>query len=479
MAEQRGSSSSNAPVHERFSSRLGFILISAGCAIGLGNVWRFPYIVGQYGGAAFVVIYLLFLIILGLPVMVMEFSVGRASQQSSAKAFDTLQPNKRWHWFSWWGFIGCFVLMMFYTVVGGWMLDYIVKMLTGTFVDADSNAVVGVFASMLSNPGEMTLWTMVVVLLCYLIVRLGLQKGVERITKVMMVCLFAVMGVLAIRSVTLPGSGSGLSFYLLPDFSRLFAGDTVQAQMATFGSAVYAAMGQAFFTLSLGVSAMEIFGSYIGKDRSLSGEAARICGLDTLVAFIAGLIIFPACAAFGVDPGQGPSLVFVTLPSVFNQMPLGQAWGALFFVFMSFAALSTIIAVFENLVGWSMDKWGKSREISVRRVAIAVALLSLPCILGYNIWSGAQIPGIGDMQSIEDFVISNNMLPIGSLIYVLFCVSKRGWGWKNFITEANTGTGMKFPVHMRGWVTYGIPVLISIIFVMGYIPKIAVWLGIA
>lgn len=464
---------------ERFASRLGFILISAGCAIGLGNVWRFPYIVGQYGGAAFVLIYLLFLVILGLPVMVMEFAVGRASQKSSALAVDVLQPNKRWHWFTWWGFIGCIILMMFYTVVGGWMLDYIFKMISGSFVGADSAAVAGVFADMLANPAEMVFWTLVVVAICYAIVGLGLQKGVERITKVMMVCLLAVMGVLAIRSVTLPGAQSGLEFYLLPDFSRLFAGDNLGAQMATFGDAVHAAMGQAFFTLSLGISAMEIFGSYIGKDRSLTGEAARICGLDTLVAFIAGLIIFPACAAFAVDPGQGPSLVFVTLPGVFNQMPLGQLWGALFFVFMSFAALSTIIAVFENLVGWSMDKWGTSRKASVRRVAIAIAILSLPCVFGYNIWSGAEIPGIGDIQSLEDFVISNNMLPIGSLIYVLFCVTHGGWGWKNFITEANTGEGLKFSTKMRGWVAYGVPALIVVILVMGYVPRVAVWLGLA
>ncbi len=473
------SNSAGAPKREQFASRLGFILISAGCAIGLGNVWRFPYITGEYGGAAFVIIYLLFLVILGLPVMVMEFSVGRASQKSSALAVDVLQPSRRWHWFTWWGFIGCIVLMMFYTVVCGWMLDYIFKMATGAFNGADSAAVTGVFAEMLANPGEMIFWTLVVVALGYIIVAMGLQKGVERITKVMMVCLLLVMVLLAIRSVTLPGAGEGLAFYLLPDFSRLFAGDTLGAQMTTFADAVYAAMGQAFFTLSLGISAMEIFGSYIGKDRSLNGEAARICGLDTFVAFVAGLIIFPACAAFSVSPDQGPSLVFVTLPSVFNQMPLGQLWGALFFVFMSFAALSTIIAVFENLAGWSMDKWGHSRKYCIRRVAILIAVLSMPCVLGYNLWAGVSIPGIGDIQSLEDFVVSNNLLPIGSLIYVLFCVKKSGWGWDNFIAEANAGKGLRFPVKARGWVTYGIPALIIIILIMGYIPKFAVWLGLA
>jgi NSS family neurotransmitter:Na+ symporter len=413
-----------APADERehFGSRLGFILISAGCAIGLGNVWRFPYITGEYGGAAFVLMYLVFLVILGLPVMVMEFSVGRASQKSAALAFDKLQPSGRFHWFGWWGYIGCLVLMMFYTTVCGWMLAYIVKLGVGEFNGLDAAGIGEQFNVFLADPVQQVGWMLVACLLGFLVVSLGLQKGVERITKVMMVCLLGILVVLVFRAVTLPGAEGGLKFYLVPDFGHLFAGDTPAEQWANFGDAAYAAMGQAFFTLSLGISAMEVFGSYIGKDHSLTGEALRIMGLDTFVAIMAGLIIFPACFAFGVNPGQGPALVFVTLPSVFDQMPLGQLWGALFFVFMSFAALSTIIAVFENLVAFTIDKWGISRKRAVARTAVLVVILSLPCALGFNVWSGVTLPGIGDIQSIEDFVVSNNILPLGGLVfYVIFC----------------------------------------------------------
>ena len=464
---------------ERFASRLGFILISAGCAIGLGNVWRFPYITGQYGGAAFVLLYLLFLVILGLPVMVMEFAVGRASQKSSALAFDTLQPSRRWHWLSWWGFIGCLVLMMFYTTVGGWMLSYVVKMGTGAFNGLDAAGSAEVFGAMLANPGELIGWMLAVCVIGFLVCSMGLQKGVERITKVMMTCLLLVMVVLVVRSLTLPGAQAGIEFYLIPDFGKLFAGETTAEQWATFGNAVYAAMGQAFFTLSLGISAMEVFGSYIGRDRSLTGEAVRICGLDTGVALLAGLIIFPACFAFGVNPGEGPSLVFVTLPIVFNQMPLGQLWGALFFLFMSFAALSTIIAVFENLISFVMDKWGLERKTAVVRMAVTVVVLSLPCALGYNVLSGVSIPAIGDIQSIEDFIVSNNMLPLGSLLYLVFCISRKGWGWEKFLAEADAGQGLKFPAWSLPWLKWGIPALIIVIFVMGYAPKVALWLGLA
>lgn len=467
----------NIAQRERFGSRLGFILISAGCAIGLGNVWRFPYITGEYGGAAFVLMYLVFLVILGLPVMVMEFAVGRASQKSSAVAFDKLQPSGKWHWFSWWGYIGCMVLMMFYTTVGGWMLSFVVKMGTGAFNGLDSAGVGAVFNDMLANPTELVGWMLVVIVLGFLVCSLGLQKGVERITKVMMICLLGIMAILVVRAVTLPGGLEGLKFYLIPDFGKLFAGATTAEQWATFGDAVYAAMGQAFFTLSLGISAMEIFGSYIGKERSLTGEALRICGLDTAVALVAGLIIFPACFAFAVQPDSGPGLVFVTLPSVFNQMPMGQLWGALFFIFMSFAALSTIIAVFENLISWSMDKWGWTRKTAVARTAVIVTVLSLPCALGFNVLSGATIPAIGDIQSIEDFIVSNNLLPLGSLFYVLFCVTRKGWGWENFLAEADTGKGVKFPAWSKPWLKFGIPALIVVIFVMGYAPKVSVWLG--
>ena len=432
---------SPAAPREHFASRLGFILISAGCAIGLGNVWRFPYIAGEYGGAAFILMYLIFLIILGLPVMVMEFAVGRASQRSAAQAFDILQPSRRWHWFSWWAYIGCMLLMMFYTTVCGWMLAYMAKMATGTFDGLDPDGVAGVFGTMLANPSEMVGWMLAVVVIGFFVCSLGLQKGVERITKVMMIALLGVMALLVVRSVTLPGAAEGLEFYLVPDFGKMFAGG-----LSGFGDAVYAAMGQAFFTLSLGI-------------------------LDTAVAILAGLIIFPACFAFAVAPDQGPSLVFVTLPNVFNQMPLGQLWGTLFFVFMSFAALSTIIAVFENLITFTMEKWDLDRKRALARTAVLVTVLSLPCALGFNVLAGITIPGIGDIQSIEDFIVSNNLLPLGSLLYVVFCVSRKGWGWDNFLAEADAGTGMKFPRWARGWLTFGLPALIIIIFIMGYWDK--------
>ncbi len=455
---------------EKFASRLGFILISAGCAIGLGNVWRFPYITGKYGGAAFVIMYFVFIVILGLPVNVMEFAVGRASQKSCAKSFEILEPKgSKWHWYSWLGFGGCYLLMMFYTTVGGWMISYIIKSAQGAF---DTTAPDVVFANMLANPVEQVGWMLVTVVLGFLVCSLGLQKGVERITKVMMSCLFLIMIVLCIRSVTLDGAVEGLKFYLVPDFGKMF-----ENGWASFGEAVYAAMGQSFFTLSLGISAMAIFGSYIGKERRLLGEALNIGVLDTLVALMAGLIIFPACFAFGVNPGEGPGLVFVTLPSVFNQMWGSRLWGVLFFLFMSFAALSTVIAVFENLISFCMDKWGWERKKAVIVNGIAVAILSLPCALGFNVWSSVTLPGIGDIQTIEDFIISNNILPIGSLIYLLFCLSKRGWGWENFIAEADTGRGLKFPKWSRLYLKYVLPLLILIIFIMGYLPKFQTWLG--
>lgn len=457
-----------APAREHFASRIGFLLIAAGCAIGLGNVWRFPYIVGEYGGAAFVLLYLIFLVILGLPVMVMEFAVGRASQKSGALAYDVLEPNRRFHWFTWWGQIGCYVLLMFYTTVAGWMLAYIPKMASGELSTTDPDVIVATFSGMLADPAQLIGWMVVVVLIGFLVCRLGLQKGVERITKVMMAALFVIMIALCIRTVTLPGAGEGIAFYLIPDFGKLFAGNTPAEQWATFGQAVYAAMGQAFFSLSLGIAAMEIFGSYIGRERSLTGEAISVTALNTVVAILAGLIIFPACFAYGVTPDSGPSLVFVTLPAVFAEMPLGNVWGALFFVFMSFAALSTVIAVFENLVSWTMDKFGMWRSRTVTITAILLVLLSLPCALGFNVLSDISIPSIGDIQSIEDFVVSNNMLPLGALVFVLFCTQKFGWGWDNFLAEADQGKGVKFPSWAKPWIKYGIPVLIVAIFVMGY-----------
>ena len=450
---------------ERFSSRLGFILISAGCAVGLGNVWRFPYITGQYGGAAFVLVYLIFLVLLGLPIMVMEFAVGRASQKSAARSFHVLEPaGTKWHLQGYACMAGNYLLMMFYTTVGGWMAAYIFKTLTGEFKGLDSDGVAAVFNDMLARPGYMTFWMVLVVLLSFFICSLGLQKGVERITKAMMSCLFLILLILCIRSVTLPGASEGLRFYLIPDFTR-FTENGV-------GNTIFAAMGQAFFTLSLGIGAMAIFGSYIGKDHTLTGETINICLLDTLVAFLAGLIIFPSCFAFGVDPGQGPGLVFITLPNIFNQMVGGRIFGVLFFVFMTFAAQSTIIAVFENIISFSMDLFGTSRKKAVLINGIAIILLSLPCVFGFNIWSGFQPMGAGStIQDFEDFIVSNNLLPLGSMVYLLFCTSRYGWGWKNFLAEADTGKGVKFPAWARVYVSYILPLIVLFIFIMGYYQK--------
>lgn len=450
---------------ERFSSRLGFILISAGCAVGLGNVWRFPYITGQYGGAAFVLVYLIFLVLLGLPIMVMEFSVGRASQKSAARSFHVLEPaGTKWHLQGYACMAGNYLLMMFYTTVGGWMAAYIFKTLTGEFKGLDSDGVAAVFNDMLARPGYMTFWMVLVVLLSFFICSLGLQKGVERITKATMSCLFLILLILCIRSVTLPGASEGLRFYLIPDFTR-FTENGV-------GNTIFAAMGQAFFTLSLGIGAMAIFGSYIGKDHTLTGETINICLLDTLVAFLAGLIIFPSCFAFGVDPGQGPGLVFITLPNIFNQMVGGRIFGVLFFVFMTFAAQSTIIAVFENIISFSMDLFGTSRKKTVLINGIAIILLSLPCVFGFNIWSGFQPMGAGStIQDLEDFIVSNNLLPLGSMVYLLFCTSRYGWGWKNFLAEADTGKGVKFPAWARVYVSYILPLIVLFIFIMGYYQK--------
>lgn len=452
---------------ERFSSRLGFILISAGCAVGLGNVWRFPYITGKYGGAAFVLIYLLFLIILGLPIMVMEFSVGRASQKSAARSFHILEPKgSKWHFQSYACMAGNYLLMMFYTTVGGWMAAYIFKMLTREFDGLDANGVNQVFSDMLARPGYMTFWMILIVLTSFFVCSLGLQKGVERITKFMMSCLFLILIILCVRSVTLPGASEGLRFYLIPDFSKMMENG--------IGEVIFAAMGQAFFTLSLGIGAMAIFGSYIGKDRSLTGETLNICVLDTTVAFLAGLIIFPSCFAFGVDPGEGPGLVFVTLPNVFNKMTGGWIFGTLFFVFMTFAAQSTIIAVFENIISFSMDLFGTSRAKAVLVNGILIILLSLPCVLGFNLWSGIQPIGAGStIQDLEDFIVSNNLLPLGSMVYLLFCTSRYGWGWDKFTKEADTGIGIKFP-HTRWvriYVSYILPLIVLFVFFMGYYQK--------
>ncbi len=449
---------------EKFSSRLGFILISAGCAIGLGNVWRFPYIVGKYGGASFVLIYLLFLAILGLPIMVMEFSVGRASQCSAALSFDRLEPKgTKWHWYKWGAMAGNYLLMMFYTTVAGWMVNYFFKMLRGNFVGLDANGVSGVWGEMLSHPASMAFFMILSVLICFGIVGLGLQKGVEKITKVMMVALLVLMLILAVRAVTLPGAMAGLKFYLYPDFHK----------MAEYGvgEVIFAAMGQAFFTLSLGIGALAIFGSYIGKERSLTGEAVFVTALDTFVALLAGLIIFPSCFAYGVNPGEGSSLLFLTLPNVFNEMAGGQLWGALFFLFMVFASFSTVIAVFENIVCFAIDLTGCSRKKAVLVNLVVIILLSMPCILGFNVWS--SFAPLGSILDLEDFIVSNNLLPLGSLVYLLFCTSRYGWGWKNFTAEADTGNGLKFPKWARFYLSFLLPLVVLFIFVQGYIAKFA------
>ena len=450
---------------EKFSSRLGFILISAGCAIGLGNVWRFPYIVGQYGGAAFVLIYAVFLVLLGLPIIVMEFAVGRASQKSAALSFDVLEPKgSKWHFEKWFAMAGNYILMMFYTTVAGWLFLYFVKMAAGDFAGLDADGVAGEFNAMLSNPslriGFMVLCFVVVFSVC----AMGLQGVVEKVTKLMMVSLLVLMVVLAINSVRMEGSRPGLEFYLKPDFNKI--------KETGIGEVVFAALGQSFFTLSIGIGALAIFGSYIGKERRLTGEAINVTILDTFVAFMAGLIIFPACFAYNIEPGQGPSLIFITLPNVFNNMPGGRFWGTLFFLFMSFAAASTVIAVFQNIVSFATDLTGCSVKKAVVVNMIAVTLLSLPCVLGFNVWSNVTPFGPGStILDLEDFIVSNNLLPLGSLVYLLFCTSRYGWGFKNFLGEANEGKGIKFPVWARVYVSYIIPVVVLYIFVQGYWSK--------
>ena len=450
---------------EKFGSRLGFILISAGCAIGQGNVWRFPYITGKYGGAAFVLIYLVFLVLLGLPIMVMEFAVGRASQASVAMSFDRLEPlGTKWHWYKWFGMAGNYLLMMFYTTIGGWILLYVFKMAGGEFEGKNADEIAGVFGNLMEKPGLMTICMIVVVAVCFGIVCMGLQKGVEKITKKMMILLLALMVILAIRSATLPGAGEGIRFYLLPDFKK--------AAESGMKEVIFAAMGQSFFTLSLGIGAIAIFGSYIDKKRRLTGEAVCVTVLDTCVALIAGMIIFPASFAFGIQPDSGPSLIFITLPNIFNSMSGGRIWGTLFFLCMLFAAASTIIAVFENIIAFAMDLTNCSRAKAVVVNLIAIVILSLPCVLGFNVLSGFQPLGAGsNVLDLEDFIVSNNLLPLGSLVYLLFCTSRYGWGWKKFCEEANAGEGIKFPKWTRIYVSYILPLIVLFIFVQGYWSK--------
>lgn len=452
---------------EKFSSRLGFILISAGCAIGLGNVYRFPIITGAYGGALFVLIYIAFLLLLGLPIMTMELAVGRGSQRSIASSFDALEkPGQKWHWFKYFGMAGNYLLMMFYTTISGWMLIYFVKYLNGSILQfKTAEQLGGVFGSVVADPVTLIIAAAVVIVSCFAICSLGLQKGVEKITKVMMIALLVLMVGLAVYSCTLSNAGKGLKFYLIPT--------TEGIQQHGIWTVISAAMGQSFFTLSIGIGSIAIFGSYIGKDRSLPGEALTILSLDTFVALMSGLIIFPACFTYngGVTADAstvGASFLFTTLSSIFNAMPAGRIVGILFFVFMAFAALSTVIAVFENIVSF----WLELTKMSRRKIAIIniilMMVLSLPCIFGFNLWESVTIFGKGIMD-LEDFTVSNVLLPLGSLVYVLFCTTRYGWGWNKYFDEVNTGKGMKLPKWLKPYLSYVLPVIIIVVFIMSVI----------
>ncbi len=456
---------SNSNEREQLASRLGFLLISAGCAIGLGNVWRFPFITGKYGGAAFVLIYLVFLVILGLPVMITEFAIGRAGRKNIAGALLALEPEgSKWHLYGKLAILGNVILMMFYTTVAGWMLAYFFYMVKGDLSGLTPDQVGGFFGGMLGSPGTLVFWMLLTVVLGFFICSLGLQKGVEKVTKIMMSALFVILIILVFRAVSLPGAGKGVSFYLKPDFGKVVENGLWET--------IYAAMGQAFFTLSLGIGSMAIFGSYIGRERSLTGESINIMVLDTLVALLAGMIIFPACFAFGQDPGAGPGLIFVTIPNIFNNMAAGRLWGSLFFLFLSFAAMSTVIAVFENIMAYAIDEWGWTRKKSAAVGGVAMFLLSLPCAFGFNIWSSFQPLGEGSaVIDLWDFIVSMNLLPVGSLIFVVFCSYKIGWGWDNFIKEADAGEGIKYPQWIKPYVKYVIPAIMIIVFIQGYIDK--------
>jgi neurotransmitter:Na+ symporter, NSS family len=449
------------PQREQLATRLGFLLVAAGCAVGIGNIWRFGYITGQYGGAAFVVIYLIFLAILGFPVMTMEFAIGRAAQKNLAGAMTSLEPKgSKWHVYGHLGILGNLILMMFYTTVAGWTLAYLYHSAAGHLIGRSPDELGAFFGGLLGNTNELMLWVLLVVVLGYVVCAMGLKAGVERVGKVMMSGLFVLLVVLAVRAVTLPGAGAGLDFYLKPDFSKLS------------WSGVYAAMSQAFFTLSLGIGSMAIFGSYISKKRALAGESIRIIGIDTFVALMAGLIIFATAFAYDVDPGAGAGLVFITLPNIFNAMAGGQIWSVLFFLLLVLAAMTTVVAVFENLTAYAMDQWGWSRKKSVVVEGIAVFVLSIPCVLGFNVWSSIQtLPGVAGSSFIDlwDFIVSYTLLPVGSLIFALFCAHKFGWGWDSFIKEANTGEGLKFPVGLRFYCGVILPIIIAVVLVVGYV----------
>ena len=454
---------------ERLGSRLGFILLSAGCAIGIGNVWKFPYMVGQNGGGIFVLIYLFFLLIMGIPVMTIEFSLGRASQKSPVRLYQQLEPKgSKWHLHGYLAMAGNYLLMMFYTTVAGWMIQYFLAIASGRFDGMDTKQVGDAFNSICADPLTMVLFSCLVVVLGFFICSFSLQKGLEKVSKFLMLALLAIMVILAINSFTMDGAKEGLSFYLKPALSR--------AMEVGIGNVIVGAMTQAFFTLSLGIGAMAIFGSYIGKERSLMGESINVAILDTFVAVVSGLIIFPACFTYGVEADSGPNLIFVTLPNVFNHMPMGNLWGALFFVFMTFAALTTVLAVFENILACCMDLFGWSRKKACLVNCILMLVLALPCALGFNLLSGIHpLGGTTNFMDLEDFLVSNILLPLGSMIFVLFAVSKKGWGWKNFLKEANEGKGLKVKPWMRGYMTYVLPLIILALFLIGivtyFLPK--------
>ena len=446
---------------ERLGSRLGFILLSAGCAIGLGNVYKFPYMVGENGGGIFVLIYLFFLLTMGVPVMTMEFALGRASRKSVVKMYDEIEPKgSKWHWHGWVAMIANYVLLMFYAVVTGWLIRFFVDTAKGDFVGLDSAGVEAHYNAMLADPIPMSVYTLVVLVLAVLVCSKSLQNGLEKITKYMMMALLTIMLVLCVNSVFLPGGQEGIKFYLMPSLENLLE--------VGVGNVVVAAMNQSFFTLSLGIGSMAIFGSYIDKKRTLLGESVNIAALDTFVALASGFIIFPACYAYDVDVTSGMGLIFLTLPNIFNNIPLGQFWGSLFFVFMSFAALSTIFAVFENVVSCTMDLFGWARKKASILNGLFLAVACMPCVLGWNVWSNFQPLGEGtNVMVLEDFFVSNLALPLGSLIFIIFCVTRYGWGWDKFVTEANEGEGLKVQNWMRPYVTYVLPIMVGIIFVVG------------
>ena len=449
---------------ETFSSRLGFILVSAGCAVGIGNVWRFPYICGEFGGAAFILIYLVFLAVLGIPILVCEYAVGRSSRKSCVASFQELEPKgSHFHHYGVMAMAGNVLLMMFYTTVAGWMMCYFWKCLRGEFTAAamTTEQVADAFTSLTGDPGQMLFWAVLATVISFGICALGVVKGVERVSKCMMIGLLGLIVVLAVHSATLPGAGAGIRFYLVPDFAAM-------AEQG-IGNVIFAAMSQSFFTLSLGIGAMSICGSYKDKDASLTGDALSVTVLDTFVALMAGMIIIPACFSFGITPGSGPSLIFITLPNIFNQMSGGRIWGMLFFLFMSFAAISTIITVFENILACTMDLWHWSRKKAVAVNTVAMIVLALPCVLGFNVLSGLQPLGPGSgLMDLEDFIVSNNLLPLGSLVYLAFCVNRCGWGWDNFLAEADAGKGLRFPGWARGYMRYVLPAIVVVIYVKGY-----------